>query len=125
MKTNEEIFSVFNAVKDAPIPMQSMWDMEQALYFDEFKYLTWDKNTLIVNGTQQFNVYEPAEIDEKFDYKRNIYYRFVTNLTQQNHFLIGMSGVVLVLFIFLVFQSRQQMRKRFLKKIQREAEGKG
>ncbi len=124
MKTNEEIFSVFNAVKDAPIPMQSLWDMEQAVYFDDFKYLTWDKNTLIVNDVQHFNVYEPAEYDEKFDYKRNIYYRFVTNLANQNHFLIWMSGVVLVLFIVLVFQSRQQMHKRFLKKIPEPIEGK-
>ena len=116
MTTDDVIYSVIDAVKDAPIPMQSLWDMEQAVYFDESRYLTWNHNTLIVNGEQKFNVYEPKEIDEKFDYKRNIYYRFVANLANQNRFLIGVSSVVLMLFIFLVFQSRKQMHKRFLKK---------
>jgi hypothetical protein len=116
MTTDDVIYSVIDAVKDAPIPMQSLWDMEQAVYFDESRYLTWNHNTLIVNGEQKFNVYEPKEIDENFDYKRNIYYRFVANLANQNRFLIGVSSVVLMLFIFLVFQSRKQMHKRFLKK---------
>ena len=122
---DEELFSIIDAVKDAPIPMQSLWDMDQALYYAEAKYLLWDRSTLTVNGTQKFNSFTPAEIDEDFDYKRNIYYRFVTNLTNQNHFLMGMSGVVLVLFLFLVFQSRKQMHSRFLKKIPKEPEGKG
>lgn len=124
MTKDDVLYSVIDAVKDAPIPMQSLWDMEEMFYADNFEYLTWDRSTLIVNGTQQFNVYEPAEISENYDYKRNIYYRFVTNLANQNHFLIGLSGVVLALFIFLVFQSRQQMHKRFLKKIPEQSEGK-
>ena len=121
---NEELFAIIDAVKDAPIPMQSLWDMDQAIYYAESKYLLWDRNTLTVNGEQKFNSFIPAEFEKDFDYKRNIYYRFVTNLTQQNHFLMGMSGAVLVLFIFLVFQSRKQMRNRFLKNIPKEQEGK-
>ena len=114
--TAREIFAVINVVKDSPIPMQGLWDMEQNLFLNGEKSISWDRNTLLVNGEQQFNVYKHSEPEEKFDYKRNVYYRFVTNLARQNHFLIGMSGVVLVLFILLVIQSRQQMRSRFLKK---------
>ena len=94
--------------------------MEQSLYMDESKFLTWDRNTLIVNGEQRFKNYEPQETEENYDYKRNIYYRFVTNLARQNRFLIAVSGIVLLLFIFLVVQSRHQMRKRFLKSIPKE-----
>ena len=125
MTTDDVIYAAIDAVKDAPIPMQSLWSMEQGLYADDFRYLTWDRNTLIVNGVQRFNNYEPAEIENKFDYKRNVYYRFVTNLANQNQFLIWLSGVVLVLFIFLVFQSRQQMHKRYLKKSLKTTDGEG
>lgn len=122
--TDDVVYSIINTVKDAPIPMQSLWSMEQSLYADDSRYLTWDRNTLIVNAEQRFNVYEPSEIDENFDYKRNVYYRFVTNLANQNRFLIGLSGVVLVLFITLLVQSRKQMHKRFLKKISEKTEEK-
>ena len=118
--TDDFIYAVVDAAKDSPIPMQDMWSMEHSIYMDDSKSLLWDRNTLTVNGEQQFINYEPHEIEENFDYKRNVYYRFVTNLARQNRFLIAVSSVVLVLFIFLVFQSRRQMRKRFLKDIPNE-----
>ena len=54
--------------------------------------------------------------EEPFDYRRNEYYRFVANLNNQNHFLIAVSGAVLVLFLALARQSRRQMHRRFLRK---------
>lgn len=117
---DELVYADINAAKDSPVPMQDLWSMEQSLYMDESKFLTWDRNTLIVNGEQRFKNYEPQETEENYDYKRNIYYRFVTNLARQNRFLIAVSGIVLLLFIFLVVQSRHQMRKRFLKSIPKE-----
>lgn len=116
MTENEQLISMIDAVKDAPIPMQSLWGMDQAVYTDEGHYLTWDQNTLIVDGTQRFNVYSPTPYDANFDYKRNEYYRFVANLKNQNQFLIGISIVVLILFMILGTQSRHQMHKRFLKR---------
>ena len=110
-----QLIRVIDAVKDAPFPMQSLWGMDQAVYTDEFHFLTWDQNTLTVDGTQRFNVYSPTPEGEPFDYKRNEYYRFVANLKNQNQFLIGISIVVLVLFLFLGAQSRRQMHRRFLK----------
>lgn len=116
MTEDAQLFSVIDAVKDAPFPMQSLWGMEQAVYTDEGHSLTWDKNTLRVDGAQRFNVYSPTPEGEPFDYKRNEYYRFVANLKNQNQFLIGMSIVVLVIFLFLGAQSRRQMHRRFLKR---------
>lgn len=121
---DDVVYSVIDAVKDSPIPIQSLWYMEQALYLTDFKHLTWDRNTLIVNGTQRFNIFEPVEIEENYNYKRNVYYRFVTNLANQNRFLMAISSGVLVLFVFLVFQSRKQMHRRFLKKVPKEIEEK-
>ena len=100
-----------------PIPMQSLWGMEQAVYGTGSFVLLWDKSTLTVNGEQRFNTYVPAESGEPFDYRRNEYYRFVTNLSNENHFLIGVSAVVLVVFLFLAYRSRRQMHKRFLDRI--------
>lgn len=116
MTEDEALLQVIDAVKDAPIPMQSLWGMEQAVYTNDSHYLTWDQNTLTVNGKQRFNVYSPTPYDADFDYKRNEYYRFVANLKNQNQFLIGISAVVLVLFVALGVQSRGQMHRRFLKK---------
>ena len=42
-------------------------------------------------------------------------YRFVANLKNQNHFLIGISAAVLAIFLLLGRKSRLQMHKRFLK----------
>lgn len=114
---DKDLYAAIDAVKNAPIPMQSLWDMEETVYADEGQYLIWDKNTLTVNGEQRFNVYTPRETDENFNYRRDVYYRFVANLTQQNYYLIGLSTVVLIVFLALGRRSRKQMHKRFLKKI--------
>ncbi len=120
--TDEEMRLTFDAAGDAPIPMQSLWEMEESVYLNEGNYLTWDRSSLIVNGVQRFNVYEPKEFDGNHDYKRDIYYRFVANLKNQNRLLIGLSAVVLFLFLLLAVQSRKQMHRRFLKR--REHTGK-
>lgn len=118
--TDAMVYAGIDAVKDSPVPMGDLWGMDQSLYLNDSKSLLWDGNTLMVDGMQRFRGYEPLEAEEIYDYKRNIYYRFVTNLARQNRFLIAVSGVVLVVFIFLVIQSRRQMRKRFLKSIPNE-----
>ncbi len=115
MTEDAQLILAIDAVKDAPFPMQSLWGMEQAVYTEESHSLTWDQNTLLVDGVQRFNVYSPTPYDEHFDYKRNEYYRFVANLKNQNQLLIGISSVVLVLFLILGVQSRKQMHRRFLK----------
>ena len=117
MKEDEELISIIDTAKDSPIPMQSLWDMEEAVFCNDSYYLTWDVNTLIVNGRQRFNVYTPSAVDENFDYRRNAYYRFVANLTSQNNYLIIGSAVMLVIFVLLGIRSRRQMHNRFLKKI--------
>ena len=116
MAEDKQVYSVIDAVKDAPIPMQSLWDMGEAVYGNDEQYLLWEGDTLTVNGEQRFNVYSPREFEENFDYRRNVYYRFVANLAQQNYFLIGISSAVLMVFILLGFRSRRQMHKRFLNK---------
>jgi hypothetical protein len=90
--------------------------MGEAVYGNDEQYLLWEGDTLTVNGEQRFNVYSPREFEENFDYRRNVYYRFVANLAQQNYFLIGISSAVLTVFILLGFRSRRQMHKRFLNK---------
>ena len=116
MTEDEQLLSVIEAARNAPIPMQSLWGMDQAAYTNDGFFLTWDQNTLLVNDEQRFLVYTPQTFDREFDYKRNEYYRFVANLNNQNHFLIGVSVVVLVLFLALGYRSRKQMHRRFLKK---------
>ena len=116
MKTDKELLSVIDTAQDSPIPMQSLWDMSESVYCDEGYYLTWDLNTLIVNDSQRFNVYTPSATDKDFDYRRDVYYRFVANLTNQNNFLIIGSAVMLFIFLLLSIRSRKQMHRRFLKK---------
>ena len=114
-KETEELKTVVAAAAESPIPLQSLWDMEEAVYLDDGHYLLWDRNTLTVDGVQRFNLYAPYEEEENFDYKRDVYYRFVRNLAGQNHMLIGISIVVLILFMLLGRLSRRQMHRRFLK----------
>ena len=109
------------AAAGSPIPLQSLWRMDEALYFNDGHYLTWDKNTLTVDGTQQFIRYTPSEPGADFDYRRDAYYRFVRDLAGQNHTLIGISIVVLLIFLFLGRRSRKQMHRAFL--IPREESG--
>ena len=54
--------------------------------------------------------------DKDFDYRRDVYYRFVANLTNQNNSLIIGSAVMLFIFVLLSIRSRKQMHRRFLKK---------
>ena len=116
MKEDEELISVIDTAKDSPIPMQSLWDMKESVFTSDNYYLTWDTSTLTVNGRQRFNVFTPSETDEDFDYRRNAYYRFVANLTNQNNYLIIGSFVMLILFMLLGIRSRRQMHGRFLRK---------
>ena len=114
--TDEELLASVDAVSNSPLPMQSLWDMEQAVYVNEGYYLLWDKSNLVVNDETRANIYVPEPEPEDFDYKRNVYYRFVANISNQNHTLIGISIVVLLLFLLLMIRSRRQMHRRFLYK---------
>ena len=113
---DEALITTIEAARNAPVPMHSLWGMDQAVYTNDGFFLTWDQNTLTVNGEQRFPIYIPMNEEEPFDYRRNEYYRFVANLNNQNHFLIAVSGAVLVLFLALARQSRRQMHRRFLRK---------
>ena len=113
---DESIYAVIDAIRDSPIPMQSLWDMEEAVYLNDSHYLRWDKNTLIVDGEVRTNQYEPVPYDNNHQYQRNAYFRFVANLSRQNHFLIALSVLELVVFILLGVRSRKQMHGRFLRK---------
>ncbi len=114
-KETEELKTAAAAAAESAIPLQSLWDMEEAVYLNDGHYLLWDRNTLTVDGAQRFNLYTPYEEEEDFDYKRDAYYRFVRNLAGQNHMLIGISIAVLILFLLLGRLSRRQMHRRFLK----------
>lgn len=103
------------AAAGSSIPMQSLWSMDEAVYLNDGHYLTWDKNTLTVDGVQRFIQYTPSEAGTDFDYKRDAYYRFVRDLAGQNHTLIGISIVVLIVFLILGRESRKQMHRHFLK----------
>ena len=120
---DDQIYAIIDAAKDAPIPMQSLWDMEQGVFASDGSYLSWQEDTLIVNGKQCFNVYTPREEESNFDYQRNMYYRFVANLANQNYFLIGISAIVLVVFIILGLVSRKQMHRYFLRRQAEERTG--
>ena len=114
-KETEELKTVVSAAAESPIPLQSLWDMEEAVYLNDGHFLLWDKSTRTVDGVQRFNLYTPYEEEEDFDYKRDAYYRFVRNLADQNQMLIGISFGVLILFLLLGRLSRRQMHRRFLK----------
>ena len=113
---DDELYAAIDAAKNAPIPMQSLWAMDEIVYLNEDHYLRWDGSTLIVDGAQRFNTYTPMGEPGDHDYKRDTYYRFVANLSNQNHFLIGLSIVVLLTFLLLIRRSRKQMHERFLHK---------
>ena len=115
-KETEEMKAAVSAAAESSIPLQSLWDMEEAVYLNDGHYLLWDKSTLTVDGVQRFNLYTPYEEEESFDYQRDAYYRFVRNLAGQNHLLIGISIAVLILFLLLGRLSRRQMHRRFLKR---------
>ncbi|MBR6029718.1 MAG: DUF2334 domain-containing protein [Clostridia bacterium] len=116
MTEDERLHTVIEAARNAPIPMQSLWNMEQAVYLNDGHSLTWDQNTLKVDEAQRWITYAPTEQTERFNYRRNDYYRFVANLSNQNYFLISISAGVLILFLFLARRSRGQMHRRFLLK---------
>ncbi len=111
---DERLEKSIEAAAGSPIPLQSLWDMDEAVYLNDGHYLTWDRNTLTVDGIQRFTGYVPGEAKKDFDYKRNAYYRFVRDLAGQNHTLIGISIAVLIIFLLLGRQSRKQMHRRFL-----------
>ena len=121
---DEEIFKGIDAAKNAPIPMQNLWDANQVLYLDGGNLLSWDKSSLLVNGEQKFLDYEPKEYDSHHDYQRNVYYRFVANIRNQNYFLIGISLVIVILFLVMGYYSRQQMHRRFLVPVKKSGKGK-
>lgn len=116
----ELLLDIIERVKDAPVPMMSLWEMDEAVYMNNGGYLTWDRSILMVSGRQRFNVFKPRQAPDGFNYHRDAYYRFVANLSNQNHTLIGVSAAVQLLFFLLSIRSRRQMHKRFLKKISRE-----
>ena len=112
---DEEIFKGIDVAKNAPIPMQNLWDSEQKMFMDGGNVLAWNRSSLLINDEQKFLDYEPKEYDSSYDYKRNVYYRFVANIRNQNYFLIGISLVIVTVFLILGYRSRRQMHRRFLK----------
>ncbi len=112
--TDREMNEAIETMSEMPFPMQNLWTMEQAVYMNDGHALIWKDDELTVDGEQRFNVYTPTEPEKDFDYQRNVYYRFVATLAEQNSTLIGFSVAVLILFVILGIRSRRQMHKRFL-----------
>ena len=86
--------------------------------------LYWNRSSLLINGEQKFLDYEPKEYDSQHDYQRNVYYRFVANIRNQNYFLIGISLVIVILFLVMGYYSRRQMHRRFLVPVKKSGKGK-
>ena len=113
---DNELYSAINTAAKAPIPMQTLWAMDTYVNMEDGHYLSWNGSTLKVDGEERVHTYTPSEPDSDHDYKRDSYYRIVANLSRQNHFLIGLSIVVLLMFLLMIRRSRKQMHDRFLHK---------
>lgn len=112
--TDEELYAFIDAIKNAPFPVQSLWEMDQAVYLNGGRTIFWDGHTLRVDGKESVRSFEPRPLEEDFNYKRDIYYRFVADLSNQNYLLIGLSIVTVLIFMLLVLRARRQMHRRFL-----------
>ncbi|MBR2759594.1 MAG: DUF2334 domain-containing protein [Solobacterium sp.] len=121
---DEEVLKRISTAKNAPIPMQSLWDSDQAMFFDGGNVLVWNGSSLLVNGEQKFLEYVPKEYDKDHDYQRNVYYRFVANIRNQNYFLIGISLLIVTMFLVMGYYSRKQMHRRFLVPVKDASKGK-
>ena len=108
------ILATINAVKNSPIPVQDLWGLPASVFLGKEHVLSWDQNTLLIDGKQHFRTEDRKKTEEPFDYKRNVYYRVIADLSHENYLLIGMSMILLAIFICLGLSSRRQMRRRFL-----------
>lgn len=112
--TDEELYAAIDTIKNAPFPVQSLWEMDQAVYLNGGGTILWDGHTLRVDGKESSRSFEPGEPVENYNYKRDIYYRFVADLSNQNYLLIGLSAETVLIFMLLVLRARRQMHRRFL-----------
>ena len=111
---DEKIGRIIGAARYSPVSMESLWDMDQAVYTNRSHYLTWDGKNLICDGGTVSLAYHPKPYDENFNYKRNVYYRATADLARENVLLIFFSLAVSILFVVLILAARRQMERQFL-----------
>ncbi|MGN1023982.1 MAG: DUF2334 domain-containing protein [Lachnospiraceae bacterium] len=117
METDDEkVDRIIDAADASPVSMESLWDMDQAVYTNRSHSLTWDRKNLIVDGELVSLTYEPKAYNDDFEYKRNVYYRAIADLSNENVLLIFFSLVVIIAFVSMILIARKQMRRQFLYK---------
>ena len=111
---DEKIGRIIGAARYSPVSMESLWDMDQAVYTNRSHYLTWNGENLVCDGEAVSLAYHPKPYDEHFNYKRNVYYRATADLAHENVLLIFFSLAVMILFVVLILAARRQMERQFL-----------
>ena len=111
---DEKIVRIIDAARYSPVSMESLWDMDQAVYTNRSHYLTWNGENLVCDGEAVSLAYHPKPYDEHFNYKRNVYYRATADLAHENVLLIFFSLAVMILFVVLILAARRQMERQFL-----------
>lgn len=107
-----EIMKRVNACRSSFIPLKSLWDMDHS-YWMEKDLMTYQNQSLILNGKKKDLNFIPSVYTEKFNYQRNVLQRFSKDLTTQNRMLIYMVGITSLVFLFFIFVARYNNRRNY------------
>lgn len=107
-----EILKVINACRSSSIPLKSLWDMDHS-YWTEKILMTYNDHSLVLNDKKKDLSFVPSTYAEKYNYHRNMLQRFSRDLTSQNRMLIFMVGITSLLFVLFIFLARFYNRRNY------------
>lgn len=108
----DSLQTILTAIRESRVPLQPLWDMPHSIWANNF-HLDYRDNVLRINDIRQDLRFTPEAFDQNHDYHRNTLDRFTVSLENQNHFLMVLVAVSMLLFLILIVISRRQIRRSF------------
>lgn len=95
-----------DAMKNSAVPLQSLWEVQQSVWADNF-HLSQANRQVEINSERQPPIdYVPQEYPSDYNYKRNTIERITVSLQSENKGLILFSGIATVVFLSMIIYAR-------------------
>lgn len=118
--TNEaELAAILDNSRVSQAPFMNLWDLDHSVWINDYN-IAYTDGLLFLNGEYTEMVFEQKEYEEDYDYQRRMIQRITVNLQNQNHFLMGVVVVVIIIFASFIIFARVRNRKQFLHKEKEE-----
>ena len=115
----DELTRILDNSRISVAPFMNLWNLNHSVWINNYNIVYAD-NLLYLNGEQTERQFNPEAYDTNYDYQRRMIQRITLNLQKQNHVLMFIVVIVIIIFTSFIVYARIRNRQQFLYKDKKE-----